>query len=166
MTFVYCRPHVKTISQQDRFVVRTHRGIKTDRGLIKEGEEFPADIVSEYWLQCLYEQMQIDLMPGSRPDAEAPQAQETGEKAPGEQSKREESAASRPDSPQSPQASQPGAPVPMVSTPAVSQAPKPELPENLNVLTRKQLQELCARHGLGSDGKTDDLRARLTALVA
>lgn len=64
MAYVYCRPHVSTITPENRFVVRTHRGIDLGGGrVIKEGEEFPADAVSEYILRCLYGQLKIDLMP-------------------------------------------------------------------------------------------------------
>lgn len=65
--FIYCRPHVKTISPKMQFVVRTSRGIDIGTAKFAEGEEFPSDAVNEYTLRCLYEQLKIDLMPVDHP---------------------------------------------------------------------------------------------------
>ena len=73
MPYVYCRPHVKTITPQMRFIVRTNRGVTVTGGrTFARGEEFPANAVNVPWLRLLYEQMRIDLMPGSG-EAPAPE---------------------------------------------------------------------------------------------
>lgn len=79
--FRYCRPHPKFITADMQFVVRTCRGIDLGDRVIPEGEEFPAHAVNEYWLKCLYEQLQIELMPEDHP-AYKHHAQSEPEEAP------------------------------------------------------------------------------------
>jgi hypothetical protein len=63
--FVYCRPHVKTITAEMRFIVVSERGVDLGDRKFKAGDEFPVAAVSEYILRCLYEQRRIDLMPAN-----------------------------------------------------------------------------------------------------
>ncbi len=63
MPQLYCRPHVKTITPDMRFVVRSHNGVNTGARKFARGEEFPASALSWPWVKLIYEQMKIDLMP-------------------------------------------------------------------------------------------------------
>ena len=82
MPQLYCRPHVKTITPDMRFVVRTHLGVNTGARKFARGEEFPASALPWPWVKLIYEQMKIDLMPepaaGLPAQADVPAADDGG----------------------------------------------------------------------------------------
>jgi len=59
---LYNRPHIRTITPNDRFVVRTGRGIKLEDRVVPEGDELPCGALPFYILQCLYRQGRIDVV--------------------------------------------------------------------------------------------------------
>ncbi len=81
MPMVYCRPHVKTITPEMRFVVRTNLGINTGDRVYRMDEEFPADAVSWEWMKLLYDQLKIDLLDEGGPARLAPVADTSANKS-------------------------------------------------------------------------------------
>ena len=151
---LYCaRPHIKTVDFDGPFVVARESGIDagTTEGVVhfSFGEAVPKDIFDRYTLQCLY----------GLPEPHAIETLAYAETIPGLYA----AMVARGTMTAQVEAE------PMAIVPPV-EGPKPEpsrkILEMLESLTRRELIQLCEKHGLKAYGNKADLLQSLVSVLA